>query len=112
MGSSRTIKYFARVVKKKYGTKYEIFTGMSISDVLKDYILKNRYLLKGKKFQIWEQEHPEKEIFIEVKETVRLPPRQKGKIDNVHDIFRRGGLDYNKPISRKYYSIYKRNKGW
>ena len=112
MGRSYTIKYFARVVKKKYGPKYEIFTGMSISDVLKDYILKSRYLSKGKKFQIWEQEHPEKEMFIKIKKTIKLPARQKGKIDNIHDIFRKGGLDYNKSISRKYYDVYKRSNGW
>jgi len=105
MGKSYTFTWEARYWKQADRGKRQVYLvyGMSISEIIKKLI--NIYNGKVTQFtiRIWHQTNPMGNSVRQLKVLKNFP--WDNKLGYVHDIYRGMGLDYNKPIPRKYYEL-------
>lgn len=104
MGKSYTYVWEGHYKEKSdKRNQHHVVYGMTISEIIKTLI--NLYNGKVSQFtiRIWHQTRPFSYPVRELKISQDFPWNDDLKY--IHDIYRNMGLDYNKPISRRYYEL-------
>jgi len=104
MGKSYTYTWEGHYKKKglKKGEHYLVY-GMTISEIIKTLINLYRGNVNQLTVRIWHQTNPRGNPVRDLRILSNFPwPK---KLIDIHSIYRGMGLDYNKPIPRKYYEL-------
>jgi len=106
MGRSYTLTWEGHYKQKDDKKReYHLVYGMTISEIIKTLINLYRGNVTQFKVRIWHQTNPMGHPVRELKILSNFPWPEK--LHDIHSIYRDMGLDYNKPIPRKYYELRK-----
>jgi len=103
MGHTRVVKWFAKTVKvwngelvyderkeRKDGSQTTpLYIGMTLTEILRSYLLEHRRVEEGTMFHVWQQTNPDNTKILKVTKTVELSNNP-----HVFEAFRQLGLNY------------------